>query len=240
MTAQPPSTATPRLPMRWVQLGLGALLMMLVAMVMVPGYLGGQWPWVVAPQLTSGDLAALHTLRDEGLEMPNWQHQQHQVVALNRQDWSVNEYTALDAAAPAQQMVVLLHPQPWHSNQPQVEWVDLAGMQNWRIERRKSLALGSDADPLPVRANLLQVRNDQQTFAVLQWYAWPGGGHPAPSHWFWVNQRSQLATHTLTPWVAVTVLVPIPPLADLGTYQSWMAELGGQVHQQVTASLGQS
>lgn len=240
MTAQPPSTTIPRLPIRWVQLGLVALLMVLVVVVMAPGYLKGQWPWVAAPQLTSADLATLNTLHDEGLEIPDWQRQQHQVVTLNRQDWSVNEYTALDAAAPASQMVVLLHPQPWHSNQPQVEWVDLAGVQNWRIERRKSLALGSESAPLPVRANLLQVRNDQQTFAVLQWYAWPGGGHPAPRRWFWVNQRSQLATHTLTPWVAVTVLVPIPPLAALGTYQPWMAELGGQVHQQVTASLGQA
>jgi cyanoexosortase B-associated protein len=239
MTAQPPAPATLSLPMRWVQLGLVALMMVMLVAVMAPGYLKGQWPWVVAPQLTSTDLAALHTLRDEGLEIPNWQRQQHQVVTLNRQDWSVNEYTTLDAATPSQQMVLLLHPQPWHSNQPQVEWVDLAGVQNWRIERRKSLALGSESAPLPVRANLLQVRNDQQTFAVLQWYAWPGGGHPAPRRWFWVNQRSQLATHTLTPWVAVTVLAPIPPLADLSTYQPWMAELGGQVHQQVTASLGQ-
>jgi cyanoexosortase B-associated protein len=238
MTPSSSPAPAPSLPMRWVKPGLVALLMVLMAAVMAPAYLTGQWPWVTAPQLTDADLAALNTLRNNGLEIPHWSPPQHQVITLNRQDWSVNEYTTTDATALAQQMVVLLYPQPWHNNQPQVEWVDLAGVQNWRVERRQRLQLRDGQHPLPVQANWIQGHNRQQTFVALQWYAWPGGGHPAPQRWFWANQRSQLTTHTLTPWVAVTLLVPVPPLADVNPYQAWMAELGGEVHQHVTAFLG--
>ncbi len=238
MTSPSPAAVPFGLPQRWVKLGLVALLTVLLMVVMAPAYLTGQWPWVTSPQLTDTDLAALNTLREEGLAIPNWSPTEHQVVTLNRQDWSVNGYTTT-ASGPAQEMVLLLHPQPWHSNQPQVEWVDLAGLQNWRVEKRRRLRLQDGQQALPVWANWLQVRDDQQTLAVLQWYAWPGGGHPAPRRWFWANQRSQLTRHTLTPWVAVSLLVPMPPLADGTAMKTWMAELGGQVHRQVTASLGQ-
>lgn len=238
MASPSPTASTLGLPQRWITLGLVALLTMLLLALMAPSYLTGQWPWVAAPQLTETDLAALTRLREEGLALPTWSPPQHQVATLNRQDWSVNEYTT-EASGPAQEMVVLLYPQPWHSNQPQVEWVDLAGVQQWRVERRRRLRLQDGQQPLPVWADWLQVRNDQQTLVVLQWYAWPAGGHPAPRRWFLANQRSQLFDHALTPWVAVSVLVPVPPLSDMAASKSWMAELGGQVHRQVTASLGQ-
>lgn len=233
-----PAPAALGVSQRWIKLGLAALLTLLLVAVMAPAYLTGQWPWITSPQLTDTDLAALNTLREEGLDIPNWLPLQHQVVTLNRQDWSVNEYTTT-ASGPAQQMVVLLHPQPWHSNQPQVEWVDLAGLQNWQVERRRRLRLQEGQQVLPVRADWLQVRNDdRQTLAVLQWYAWPGGGHPAPRRWFWANQRSQLTRHTLMPWVAVSLIVPMSS-GDSPPVEAWMAELGAEVHRQVTAALGQ-
>ncbi len=217
------------LPSRWVKRGLLLLLAALAMVAIAPAYLTGQWPWVAAPQVAQID--RLQPLREEALPLPGWELESHQVIPINKQEWGLNEYKALDPAAPIQQVAVLLHPQPWHSNQPQVEWVDLIGAQNWQVDSRQRLTLGEGATG--VRANFFRGLSDRQAVAVLQWYAWPTGGHPSPGRWFWANQRSQLVSRTLTPWVAVTLLLPIPPLADLSTYQPLAADLGALVHQQV-------
>jgi len=216
---------------RWVKQGILLVLATLAVLAIAPAYWTGQWPWVAAPQVAQID--RLQPLREEGLELPGWSLEGHQVIAINKQEWGLNEYAALDPAVPVQQMAVLLHPQPWHSNQPQVEWLDLIGAQNWQIDSRQHLTLNDGTSGARVKANFFRGQSDRQAFAVLQWYAWPSGGHPSPGRWFWVNQRSQLATHTLTPWVAVTLLLPIPPLEDITTYQPLTTTLGAAIHQRV-------
>jgi cyanoexosortase B-associated protein len=224
-------TAGQWVPSRWVKVGLITLLTALALVAIAPAYLTGQWPWREAPEVMQ--LEPLQALQTTGLALPGWQLDRHQSTTINQQDWSVNEYTATSDAMPVSQMAVLLHPQPWHSNQPQVEWVDLIGAQNWRVDSRRRLSLtGTQA-----QANVFRGWNDQQTFAVVQWYAWPTGGHPSPGAWFWANQRSQLIHHHLTPWVAVTLLVPTAPLAPLDPAQLQLADLGGLVHQQVVAAI---
>jgi cyanoexosortase B-associated protein len=239
MTPTSPSPETQpswrQIPDRWVKRGVIVLLATLAVIAIAPAYLTGQWPWVTAPQVSQ--IEQLKPLLEEGLALPGWQLIHHQVITINKQDWGLNEYTALEATDPVPQMAVLLHPQPWHSNQPQVEWVDLIGAQNWRVDGRQRLTLKGDAGASLGRANFFRGWSDRQAFAVLQWYAWPGGGHPAPGRWFWANQRSQLTRHTLTPWVAITVLAPIAPLDDLRAHQPLMIDLGGQVHQRVVAAL---
>ncbi|MBW4483449.1 MAG: cyanoexosortase B system-associated protein [Tildeniella torsiva UHER 1998/13D] len=235
MTSQPNS---PRLlPSRWVNLALVVVLATLAAIAILPAYLNGQWPWANTPQVAQID--QLRALQKEGLPLPGWQQTTVEPVPINRQTWTLVEYRANSPeaqSAPIQQFALLLHPQPWHSNQPQLEWIDLAGAQKWRIESRRRLRVASPQTG-PVDARFFRAWGDRQSFAVVQWYALPSGGHPSPSHWFWANQWSQLTQHQLTPWVAVSVLIPMPPLGEILNYQSIAAELTGLIQQHLTVNV---
>ncbi|MGB3199868.1 MAG: cyanoexosortase B system-associated protein [Nodosilinea sp.] len=228
MTTQP--TANRLFPGRWVNLALVVVLSALAGMAILPAYLKGEWPWTTTPQVAQLD--QLRALQTDGLALPGWQLTTAKAVAINRQTWTLAEYRAASPAAkaaPVQQFAVLLHPQPWHSNQPQLEWIDLAGAQNWRVESRRRLRVG------PVKARFFRAWGDRQSFAVVQWYALPGGGHPSPSHWFWADQWSQLTRHASTPWVAVSVLVPMEPLGAIADYTPLAIDLTELIQQQVTA-----
>jgi cyanoexosortase B-associated protein len=234
MTTQPNSSN--RLPSRWVNLTLVVVLAALAGIAILPAYLSGQWPWTVTPQVAQID--QLRTLQRQGLALPGWQLATVEPIPINRQTWTLGEYRAASPAAQAalvQQFAVLLHPQPWHSNQPQLEWIELAGAQNWRIESRREIEVDSDAGP--VKARFLRVSGDRQSFAVVQWYAMPGGGHPSPSHWFWADQWSQLTQRQLTPWVAVCVLLPMQPLAAIDAYQPLASDLTSLIQQRLTETV---
>jgi cyanoexosortase B-associated protein len=230
------SNSTSLLPHRWVNLALVLVLAALAAIAILPAYLTGQWPWAHTPQVAQID--QLRTLQGKGLELPGWQLTTAAPITINQRTWNLGEYQAASPAiqaAPVQQFAVLLHPQPWHSDQPQLEWLDLAGAQNWRIESRRELQVNSDAGP--VKARFLRVSGDRQSFAVVQWYAMPGGGHPSPSHWFWADQWSQLTQRQLTPWVAVCLLLPREPLGAIDTYQPLASELTSLIQQRLTETV---
>ncbi|MBW4458970.1 MAG: cyanoexosortase B system-associated protein [Nodosilinea sp. WJT8-NPBG4] len=234
MTPQPPSASL--LPSRWVNLVLVVVLTALAGMAILPAYLSGQWPWANSPQVAQID--QLRALQKEGLDLPGWQQTTVESVPINRQTWTLAEYRADSPeaqSAPVQQFAVLLHPQPWHSNQPQLEWIDLAGAQKWRIESRRKLKVTS-AQTGPVEARFFRAWGDRQSFAIVQWYALPSGGHPSPSHWFWANQWSQLTQRRLTPWVAVSLLLPMEPLGTMDAYQPLAENLTGLIQQQLTAA----
>ncbi|MFQ4135125.1 cyanoexosortase B system-associated protein [Nodosilinea sp. PGN35] len=242
MTSQPNASS---LPNRWVNLALVAVLAALAGIAILPAYLNGQWPWVNSPQVAQ--IEQLRALQTEGLALPGWRQTTVEPVLINRQTWTLVEYRA-DApetqAAPVQQFALLLHPQPWHSNQPQLEWIDLAGAQNWRIESRRRLKVTSPGTE-PVTARFFRAWGDgrrptpghRQSFAVVQWYAMPHGGQTSPGDWFWANQWSQLTQRQLTPWVAVCLLLPTPPLGAIDDFQPLAAELTGQIQQQLTATV---
>ncbi|HEY9663536.1 MAG TPA: cyanoexosortase B system-associated protein, partial [Allocoleopsis sp.] len=80
--------------------------------------------------------------------------------------------------------------------------------------------------PISVSARFFRGWNQEHTYAVVQWYAWSNGGSPAPMDWFWVDQQSQWRDHQHTPWVAVSLLLPLPPLGDLETVQAQAISLG--------------
>lgn len=234
MTSQPNSPSL--LPSRWVNLALVVVLAALAGMAILPAYLSGQWPWVNTPQVAQID--QLRALQTEGLPLPGWQQTTVEPVPINRQTWTLVEYRADSPeaqSAPVQQFAVLLHPQPWHSNQPQLEWLDLAGAQKWRIESRRRLKVTAP-NAGPVAARFFRAWGDRQSFAVVQWYALPSGGHPSPSHWFWANQWSQLTQRQLTPWVAVSLLLPIEPLGTLDDSLPQAKNLTGLIQQQLTAA----
>jgi cyanoexosortase B-associated protein len=230
---------------RWVRLGLVIALAALVAVGILPAYLSGQWPWVTAFQAPY--LEHLQTLQDRALPLPGWVPTSHQLVVMNQQDWVVTEYQRkpaeliqeTEATPPVQQIALLMHPQPWHSDQPELEWLDINSAQGLKpsFKRMVALTVTRDQQPMTARASFARSRNQQYTFATLQWYAWPDGGHPSPAAWFWTNQGSQLTRQALTPWVAVSVLIPMEPLAEVQTYQPLAIELGSAIQQQLVSEV---
>jgi cyanoexosortase B-associated protein len=235
----------PLLPQRWVKIGLVLALATLAALAIGPAYFTGQWPWVTPPQVPQ--LERLQALQDQGLSLPGWTLTSHRQITINQQDWLLSEYQRSTAPhnpgpppwPPVSHMVLLLHPQPWHSDQPQLEWLDLASAQDLTLTSRRRVTLTASRQPpqITATASFSHGRNQQHTVAALQWYAWPRGGHPSPGAWFWNNQWSQLTDHSLTPWIAVSLLLPMEPLAEVAPYQALAVDLGSAIQQQLSSGV---
>jgi cyanoexosortase B-associated protein len=82
-----------------------------------------------------------------------------------------------------------------------------------------------------VKARFFRAWN-QQTFAVVQWYAFNNGGHFSPANWFWQDQLAQLSDRRV-PWVAVCLKIPIEPLGELKDAQSVAESLAKTVQTQL-------
>lgn len=211
-------------------------LLVLVGGAAVPSYLTWQWPWTKPSQIAT--LNQLQSLGKAGVSLPGWRSLQAQTVKVGGRKWlaqAVQQETATVTAAPVSAILLLL-PQQNQTEQPQVEWTDVNGFEQWYVdseEYRQFIAQFLPAGSLPankpqaakVTARFFRGWTQQQTYAVLQWYAWPLGGHPAPSHWFWSDQltrwRSNFHSKVAhrTPWVAVSLQVPIQPLGEVE--QAW-------------------
>ena len=211
------------------------LLLLLLGIAATPSYLTGHWRWAHPPKSLA--FKQLRHLPKTELTIPGWQTTQRQVVPIGGHKWLVQEIQAqsvanpnsLSSQAPAKAALFLTAPSG-DTSQPEVEWMDINGFQRWNTDSLRlskftvsSAELAATAtgqkltsEPLPVRvkARFLRGWTQQQTFAVLQWYAWPTGGSPAPSDWFWADRKSQLQ-NARQPWVAVCLLIPIEPLGDI-------------------------
>lgn len=201
-----------------VQWGLVAFLSVIVAIAAFPSYLSGQWPWNIPPKVPQ--IEQLRTVMETPLTLPGWELTLHQEVGISGSRWSLAEYRAAEGTADesASSFALLLRPQSWHDKQPQVEWVDLAGAQGWQVNDLHHLQFSvSDGNNRSrnVTTRYFRGLNEQGTLAVMQWYAWPTGGHPAPGKWFWADQARQWQQRERMPWVAVSVLLPIEPVGDI-------------------------
>lgn len=243
-----PSPATDKTLHRWLKVFLVAGLSAIALITTLPNLLSGQWPWVNPPQVEN--IRAVRALRQQGLALPGWTAASPQAISINGHDWLLSEYKAPshDRAASSQPVnppadstasqpeafVVLLRAQPDHQNQPTLEWVDLAGAQSWTLDSRRSLTFAVDQPQHPgqqitVKALYRRAWNPQQTFAVLQWYAWPRGGDFSPNRWFWADQGAQWRRGQRMPWVAVSLLLPIAPLGDISPYAQQVVAIGEQI-----------
>jgi len=188
-------------------------LSILIAIGAVPGYLSGNWLWKEPPPVVN--LKQLRSLREAGLKLPNWKTIEQTTGVVGGHKWSIQTFEG-DNPKPIQ---LLLLPQTANKSQPQVEWVDINGFERWKTDSYTKIQV--EVEPLKptvpnakVETRFFRAWNQRQTFAVLQWYAWPSGGHPAPSRWFWSDQLAQLHRNRV-PWVAVCLQIPIEPLGDI-------------------------
>lgn len=230
---------------------IAIFLLAIAAVSVLPNYGTQQWSWKTLPDVPY--LSQIKELQTQGLTIPGWQTLQQEKVEIGGHKWSIQEIRALPVEpnsteqSPLQHPIILmLRPQTWHRDQPQVDWMDINGVQQWTADSQRSLQfvvnasdlpdlaaesklLGSShslAQPVSVNARFLRGWNQQQTYAVVQWYAWVNGGSAAPSRWFWSDQLSQWRDRHRMPWVAVSVLIPIKPLGDIDTAESLAKSLG--------------
>ncbi|NMG08956.1 cyanoexosortase B system-associated protein [Brasilonema sp. UFV-L1] len=207
------------------------LLLLLLFIGAIPGYLTGRWEWRELPRLTS--LQELKHLRQKGLILPGWQTIEQREQQIGEGKWS---YQLIQKKGNKTKAILLLLPQTGARDQPLVEWTEINSLWQWQIAQFrsadftvKSQRAESNAAETKVQARFFRASTkNQQTFAVLQWYAWSNGGHSSPLSWFAVDQAAQWHRKR-APWVAVSILIPMEPLGQVETTWNEAKSLGQTV-----------
>jgi cyanoexosortase B-associated protein len=221
----------------------------IAAFAILPNYFTGQWAWKNLPKVANID--PLRELSSQGLVVAGWQSTEQRVVDISGHQWSIQ--AMLPASQPASDLlkspvILMLRPQSWHTDQPQMDWMDIHLYQNWRADRQRRLQISAPLPEsgfpsegfVPIRVRFFRGWNLKQTYAVVQWYAWSSGGHFHPSVWFWADQLSQLRDRHRMPWVAVSLLIPIEPLGDIELVQSLAESLIQSVQSALMTTLFQA
>jgi len=195
------------------------LLLFLLGGAAVPSYIKGKWHWKEPP--TVPGLKKLQELQGKGIKVPGWETNQQVTIQAGGRKWLLHELSQGN-----QKALLLLRSQRGSTEQPQVEWMDINGY--WRWEPDADIGSEFTVDSAPVNARYFRGITQGQTYAVMQWYAFPDGGHPAASHWFWRDRFYQLSGNR-EPWVAVCIIVPIEPFGDIENVRPLMESLGKTV-----------
>ena len=238
---------------------LGVIVLLAIAAVVItPNYGTGNWTWATPPKvpyqdqlrelkddgLTIPDWQTMEQYATEISGLP-WSIQalipDAGITRSSDEIASTDDENRIGEANPA---IALLRPQTWYRDMPQVEWMDINGIRSWTTDQRSSLTFTvspemnnhntEDMDVVSDRSVHVHTRffrgwSRQQTYAVMQWYAWPTGGSPSASQWFWVDQLTQLRDHHRMPWVAVSIMIPIKPLGDIQSVRSIAETIGRDV-----------
>ncbi|MCX7593533.1 MAG: cyanoexosortase B system-associated protein [Fischerella sp.] len=219
------------------------LLLLLLAIGAVPGYLKGRWQW--QEPLAIANLKQLKQIRQTGLTLPGWQTTVQAEQQIGEQKWSLQLLKKQDAQTEA---VLLLLPQSGPRKQPQVEWTEINGWGRarwgrWDIAQNRLVEFTVKRSQLKeltaettVKAMFFRAATREQTFAVLQWYAWRNGGNPSPLQWLLADQIAQWHNQRAA-WVAVSILVPMEPLGQIETIWPEIGSLGETVQTVLTASV---
>lgn len=197
------------------------LLTLLLAIAALPGYITGKWQWKQPPAIAH--LAKLRDIRKVGLTLPEWESIQQSEQLIGERKWSVQEIKKADANIRA---ILLVIPQNGPADQPQVEWTDIdtwgkIKWGKWDIAQERNLEFsvkppnpGNTNSQIKVEARYFRAVTQQGTFAVIQWYSLPDGGHTSPMRWFIADQLAQWQKKRV-PWVGVAILLQIEPLGNI-------------------------
>ncbi len=186
-----------------------AIVLLLITIILgaLPGYLqGGNWQWSDLPKIVN--VKQMRSLQTSGMNFDSWQTQARQEIRLGGNKWSVQSIQQ----GKSKPTVLFLLPQTYYLDKPYVEWLDINGLERWKTDSYRNLKVKLESGNM-VKARFFRAWNRRQTFAVVQWYAFPNGGHYSPTMWFLGDQFAQLRDRRL-PWVAVCFKVPIEPLGE--------------------------
>lgn len=204
--------------------GWVALLLLAIALVAaLPSYFGKPWPWAQPPQMAH--LEQVQALRQSELSLAGWQTESREEIRIGVRRWSMqtlgrepsSHLAAPSSESPASAILLLRSPMR-SEDAPEIDWVSFSGEFGLRVDSRRNLrfsAKASDGQPISVNTRFSRHWNAEQTYAVVQWYAWPKGGSADPGRWFWADQRMQWTQQQRMPWVAIALLLPMEPLGNL-------------------------
>ncbi|NJK39326.1 MAG: cyanoexosortase B system-associated protein [Oscillatoriales cyanobacterium SM2_3_0] len=111
-----------------------ALLLTLVLLGAIPGYLSGNWPWADIPQVQT--LAQLQRVRKQGLELSDWKTLEAKPLDMRGHQWLIQT-----VEKQGQKAIIMLLPQNYYKDRPQVEWMDFNGFQRWKTDSYQRLPL---------------------------------------------------------------------------------------------------
>ncbi|MGK7952741.1 MAG: cyanoexosortase B system-associated protein [Xenococcaceae cyanobacterium] len=212
---------------RWsiLRISLILLLSTLIIVGAAPGYIrGGNWSWLNVPP--TANIQQIKGILSTGLGLDNWQIVDRQQIRIGGHRW-VGQIIKQEDSQP---IMLLLKPQTYYLNKPEVEWMDINGLERWKTDSHSQIqfTVSQEENSLPTTARFFRAWNQRQTFAVVQWYAFPQGGHYAVSSWFWRDLMAQLRGNRIS-WVAVSLRIPINPLEELEVAQPFAQSLAQQV-----------
>lgn len=246
-----------------------AVLTAFVLVSAVPRYVSG-WPW--ANPLKVHNQSQLQAIREQGIALPGWTVEEQASAKIGGDSWSIQQIAfnskgavgpdagavsadALPLAASSQTAFLLLRPQVWEADQPEVEWLDLSGFQQWKTDSMTKLPFevssgvsstmlskvaGENSQSLSVNSETVRIKADffrawskDQTYAILQWYASPMGGSASPAWWFWADQKAQWRYRQRLPWVAVSVWIPIDALSAIAPHRETAVTLGKAIQSEL-------
>ncbi len=231
--------------LRSIRAMVGLFILAIALAMVLPNYVTGRWFWTQPPQVAALD--SLRSLQQQGLELSDWQTLDQQTGEIGGRKWSIQTLTPetlelqalIDGNDVRTPIFLFIRPQIRAQDQPQVEWMDIRGVQQWTEDTRhrirfsvpthNSLQSAQSADSIQIAARYSRGWNSDGTYAVLQWYAWPDGGSPTSSQWFWADYLSQWRDRQRAPWIAVNVLIPIKPLGDISLAQPLAEKIGASV-----------
>ncbi len=227
------------------QLSKVILLVFLLIVLVVgaaPGYLTGKWSW--ENTVTIANLKDLKQLREDGLTISGLPTISHQKIVIADHKWLLQKVENDN-----QSVVLLLLTPNGPKDKPQVEWMDINGFNRWKTDSHQRVKFtleiagngngttqpekqSSNSD-IDIEARFFRGWTNQQTYAVMQWYAWPGGGSPEPGDWFWTDRLAMISKKRV-PWVAVSILLPVEPLADIDPYLPQLTSIGQKIQVSLT------
>ncbi len=238
------------------QLIIVATLALFVAVSALPQYVDG-WPWASPPKLPAATRNTLQTIPDKGLEVPGWITNEQSKTKLGGKNWSAQQLSAAsEGETPA--AFLLLRAQVYEADQPEVEWLDIQGSQQWTTDSYQKLSFevpfieptrkssqpsiapshqAKKSQTVRINGDFFRAWSKEQTYAVLQWYAWTNGGGASPANWFWADQKVQWNRRQRMPWVAVSIWLPINPFSDISPQQEVARSLGKSLQQTLSQKI---
>lgn len=198
---------------------LGLLLFLILGGIL-PNLISGQWSWMDQPRI--GNIQKMQALRKSGIDLPNLTTIDQRQAQIGEGEWSVQMVESPDG----KRITVLLKPQVYYKDQPEVEWSDINSIGRWNTGETTGLTIPTQSGG-KATARFYRAWK-QNTFAVVQWYAWLGGGHYDPSVWYWLDQWAQLKRQRV-PWIAVSLHIPLEPTKELQTLTPFALNLAGEV-----------
>lgn len=219
---------------------LAVFLLIILVVGILPDYITGKWSWENIPQITN--LKYLRKIRKDGLTISDLPTISHKKVLIANHKWLLQIVKNNTKA-----VVFLLLTPNGPKDKPQVEWMDITGLYRWNTDSQKRVKFtlkiiensnettGLEKQDSYIEARFFRGWTNKQTYAVMQWYAWPGGGSPEPGDWFWADRLAMLSKKRL-PWVAVSIMFPIEPLEEIDPYLPQLISIGKKIQASLTTA----